>query len=103
MGIIIFWTDTARNQLRNIFDYYKHKASVSVARKIVKSLVDKTIILQTHPKIGPVETLLNHRDHEYRFLVKGHYKIIYRIHGDTIKVAAIFDCRQHPDKIRKTR
>ena len=35
MELRVFWTDTARFQLEDIFNYYKDKASLRVARKLV--------------------------------------------------------------------
>lgn len=48
MDIKVFWTDTARFQLEDIFDYYKTKANLKTAKKIV----DKSLTLEKNPKIG---------------------------------------------------
>lgn len=101
MEIKVFWTETALNNLENIFEYYKYKASVRVARKLVKGLVKSTIQIQNSPKIGKKEELLTDRKFDYRFLVVGNYKIIYWIDDNYIKISTVFDCRQNPDKIRK--
>ena len=34
MDLKILWTETARNKLENIFDYYKANASPKTAKKI---------------------------------------------------------------------
>ena len=101
MEIKILWTQTALNNLEDIFEYYKFKASVNVARKLVKKIVSSTILIQKNPKIGRVEELLKHRKFEYRFIIVGNYKIIYWIEGNYIKIAAVFDTRQNPEKIKK--
>jgi plasmid stabilization system protein ParE len=101
MEIKVFWTKTALNNLEDIFEYYKYKASVRVARKLVKGLVKSTLKLQESPKIGRKEELLIDRKFEYRFLVVGNYKIIYWIEDNYIKIATVFDCRQNPQKIKK--
>jgi len=101
MEIKVFWTETALNNLEDIFEYYKYKASVRVARKLVKGLVKSTLKLQESPQIGRMEELLADRKFEYRFLVVGNYKIIYWIEESYIKIATIFDCRQNPEKIKK--
>jgi len=99
----LFWTDNALNQLEDIFDYYKLATSLSTARKIVTSLVDKTVLLETTPRIGPREELLKDRKKKYRYLVEGNYKIIYWIEDTKkqINIAAIFDCRQNPTKMKE--
>jgi len=43
MELRVFWTDTARFQLEDIFNYYKDKANIRVARKLVKQIIDRTI------------------------------------------------------------
>ena len=101
MEIKVFWTKTALNNLEDIFEYYKYKASVRVARKLVKGLVKSTLKLQESPQIGRKEELLIDRKFEYRFLVVGNYKIIYWIEDNYIKIATVFDCRQNPQKIKK--
>jgi len=40
MEMIVFWTDTAIGHLDIIFDYYKTRAGISVAQKIIQSVVD---------------------------------------------------------------
>ncbi len=101
MDLRVLWTDTARYQLEDIFEYYKTKASLNTARKIVTNIVDKTLHLEKHPFVGPKEELLKERDNDYRYLVEGNYKIIYWIEGNYIKIASVFDCRQNPIKIKK--
>lgn len=101
MEIKVFWTETALNNLEDIFEYYKYKASVRVARKLVKSLVKSTLKLQESPQIGRKEELLADKKFEYRFLVVGNYKIIYWVEENYIKIATVFNCKQNPEKIQK--
>lgn len=101
MEIKVFWTETALNNIEDIFEYYKFKASVRIARKLVKKLVKSTLQLQNSPKIGTKEELLANRKLEYRFLVVENYKIIYWIEDNYIKIATVFDCKQNPEKIKK--
>lgn len=35
MELKIYWTDFAKKELQNIFDYYKENAGLNVVRKIV--------------------------------------------------------------------
>lgn len=100
MDLKVFWTDTARFQLEDIFDYYKNKASLHVAKKIINQIIDKAIYLEKHPNTGQIEELLKERKNNYRYLVEGNYKIIYWIEDNYIKIAAVFDCRQNPIKIK---
>lgn len=101
MEVKIFWSDTALSQLEDIYDYYKVKASIAIARKLVKSIIEKTIILELNPLIGEKESLLAERTFEYRFLVEKNYKIIYRFNDKQVKIISVFDCRQNSEKIGK--
>jgi plasmid stabilization system protein ParE len=101
MELRVFWTDTARFQLEDIFNYYKDKASIRVARKLVKQIIDRTIQLEKNPNSGQKEPLLSERKFEYRYLVEGNYKIIYWQQDNYIKIATVFDCRQNPEKMKE--
>ncbi len=85
MEINVFWTQTALNDLEDIFGYYKLNASLIVARKLVKEIVGASIVIQHSPKIGKREELLTGRKFTYRFLVVKNYKIIYWIEYQYIK------------------
>jgi len=101
MEVKVLWTDTALSQLESIYDYYKAKASPAIARKLVKTLVETTILLESNPLMGTKEPLLSDRPFEYRFLLKNNYKIIYRFNDNFIRIVSVFDCRQNPVKIEK--
>nr|WP_294899729.1 type II toxin-antitoxin system RelE/ParE family toxin [uncultured Pedobacter sp.] len=105
MELEIFWSLIAENRLRDIFNYYKVKAGLKVARKIANEIVEKTINLENHPKMGVVEELLIDRPQEFRYLVSTNYKIIYYINYETkrIVIANVFDTRQNPEKIQETK
>ncbi len=101
MDLRVLWTDTARFQLEDIYDYYKTKASLKVAKKIVTQILDRTTKLESNPTVGQIEELLKERTNSYRYLVEGNYKILYWIEDNYIKIASVFDCRQNPKKMDK--
>lgn len=101
MELRVFWTDTARFQLEDIFNYYKDEASIRIARKLVKQIIDRTIQLEKNPNSGTKEPLLSERKFEYRYLIEGNYKIIYWKQDSYIKIATVFDCRQNPEKMKE--
>ena len=96
MELRTFWTDTARYQLEDIFDYYKNKANIRIARKLVKRIIERTIQLEQIPNSGAKEPLLSNRKFEYRYLVEDNYKIVYWKEDNYLKIAAVFDSRQNP-------
>lgn len=104
MELEVIWTRFAENKLSEIFDYYKVKANLKVAKHITTKIVDKTMQLEKQPNIGSIEELLINRPQEFRHLISTHYKIIYYINFETKKavIANVIDCRQHPDIILST-
>lgn len=105
MELTIYWTDFSKNELRKIFDYYKEKASISVARKLVVGITKETLKLKKHPEIGQIEDCLGNSSKEYRYLVYKNYKIIYWINGanNTVEVFDVFDSRQSPIKLKRNK
>jgi len=99
MEIKVLWSDTSLVQLQEIFDYYRFKASPIIAKKTVKRIVKKSILLESNPFIGVKEPLLTDRSFEYRFIVETNYKIIYRFNDNIARIVSVFDCRQNPQKI----
>lgn len=101
MGLKIFWSQLAEDKLEDIFNYYKIKAGIKVAKEIVYGIVDQTIDLNKNPKIGQLEDLLKNRPEEFRYLIYTNYKIIYRINQEEnrVVIANTFDTRQYPQKI----
>ncbi len=101
MEVKILWSDTSLAQLQEIFDYYNYKAGITVAKKIVKGIVKKSLLLESNPLIGVKESLLADRAFEYRFIIEKKYKIIYRFSDNIVRVVSVFDCRQNPQKLEK--
>ena len=101
MELKVYWTESAIDQLEDIFDYYKFKANTKVAKKLVTKITDRTIQLVKQPESGQLEELLKTRENKYRYIVEGNYKIIYWIEDKYIKIAAVFDTRQNPTNLNK--
>jgi len=67
---------------------------------LVSKIFEATHGLLQHPRGGQLEPLMAGMTHEYRRLVVGNFKIIYRIEAETIYVTDIFDARQDPRRMR---
>jgi plasmid stabilization system protein ParE len=100
MELKVFWTETALKMLEDIFDYYKSEVSTDIARRLVKKIVNRTLQLKSNPYSGSKEPLLKLRKFEYRYLVEGNYKIIYWVENNYVNIAAVFDTRQNPQRIK---
>ncbi|HAH24051.1 MAG TPA: type II toxin-antitoxin system RelE/ParE family toxin [Prolixibacteraceae bacterium] len=100
MGMKIRWSDSASAELEELFDYYRANVSLIVARKLLKAIIQKTLILESNPFVGVKEPLLSDRPDEYRYLVYKNYKIIYRCNDNLVVIITVFDSRQNPIKLK---
>lgn len=95
----IRWSAKAEQQLTNILLYYHYETGNKFALRLLDKIMHITELLLTNPKLGFVEPRLQIFSREYRSVIEGYYKIIYQEKTDYIKIIAIFDCRQNPDKL----
>jgi plasmid stabilization system protein ParE len=95
----IIWSDFASEMLSDIYQYYKFKASPAIAKKIRIEIFTATKQLKKHPISGQIELNLEKLNEGYRYLVKGHYKIIYKEVTEGVLITDVFDTRQDPVKI----
>ena len=101
----IIWSDQAENELDKIFEYYSEFVSIRVAKDILKEIIEEPNRLVSSPEISQREDLLLDREDEYRYLICGNYKLIYSIDvkAKCVKIADVFDTRQNPSKIKRTK
>lgn len=81
-------------ELKQIYEYYKHAQSVDFARRFRKKMFDKVALLKSFPKLGKKLNVKN-QDREFRFLLEGHYKILYSIGIEAIEIESILDSRSN--------
>ena len=85
--VSVRWTDIAVENLADIGEYIG-KDSIRYAKIVVQNLFASTNILKQHPRIGRMVPEFNNP--EIRELIRGSYRIIYRIidekHIDIITV-----------------
>ena len=103
MELEVFWLELAENKLQDIYSYYSVKANERVAKKLINGIIDSTIGLEKQPNIGQIESLLSHREQNFRYLVYKNYKIVYWINYEfnRIEIVNVFDTRQDPRKINE--
>ena len=99
MEITVLWTEEAISELHEIFNYFNSKAGLQATQKISNTIIDRTIILEKHPRAGQREELLKNLQEEIRYLVEGNYKIVYWIEEILVIIATVFDSRQNPRKL----
>ncbi len=101
----IIWSAFAESQLDQIYEYYDKEVSSKVAKNLVKGIINEPKKLLKAIFIGQKEELLKERKIQYRFLVFKNYKLIYSVDEQNgfIKIADVFDTRQNPPKIKRTK
>lgn len=99
----IVWLDLAKKMLTEVYEYHEDVASRRIARKLIKGIVKETLTLKEQPHIGQVETSLEDRTKQFRYLIYKSYKILYQINDDLsqIEIVDVFDARQKPIKIQR--
>jgi toxin ParE1/3/4 len=105
MGYSIIWSDYAEIELDKIFNYYCEKASYRIAVKILQGIVSEAYRLLIDPETYQIEENLLDREVQYRYIICTNYKIIYSVDkaAQQIKIADVFDTRQNPFKIKRTK
>jgi toxin ParE1/3/4 len=87
----VVWSDEAVGDLERIGRYIE-RDSPAYARALVRRILDSTRKLADFPRIGRVVAELH--DENFRELVVHNYRVIYRIEGDVVTIAAIAHSRQ---------
>jgi len=97
----VYWTKFALNSLSEIYKYYKENVSIVIAGNIRDSVIASAKQLDKHSLSGQIEELLLDLSEDHRYLIRGNYKIIYKIKNHKIYITDVFDTRQDPDKVIK--
>ena len=83
-------------------DYYLEHYGVQATTNLAHEIDEKIKTLRKYPEIGFLEPLLKDRYNLYRATIIGrNYKIVYYVRGKTIRIAAFWDMRMHPDRLKK--
>ncbi|PXY41165.1 hypothetical protein DMB65_09430 [Flavobacterium cheongpyeongense] len=86
------WTNTARAQLKAIYENYKVK-SLQGAKAIKDEILQATKELHFAEQYQQDEI-----QPKFRRIIVRHYKLLYIEENETVFIARIFDTRQNPNK-----
>lgn len=93
----------AQRQWLRILVYYNEMGGQRAAANLHQKYLKKKERLLKHPESGFPEPLLADRKTCYRAsIINDYYKVIYYVTGDTLRIAAFWDMRMNPDKLKKT-
>ena len=98
--MVIKWSSLARQSLKEIYQFYLPNTGKEKARNIVNELKRETRYLLIFPEMGQKEPV-DIQIHNYRYIVKGHYKIYYIVFPTYILIGPIWDTRQNPDSLKR--
>lgn len=96
----LVYTEQAFIGLEESLAFIASKVSYEKLMEIRACILDKADTLLLDPLKGQKESYLESTGLEYRRLIEGHYKIIYRVIEETIYITDIFDSRQDPEKLK---
>lgn len=99
----IIWSKLSEQQIDEIYEFYKVRVSIQLAKKIVRKILLAPDILIKNPNMGAKEVMLSNRQIGYRYIITTNYKIIYSVNeaDKLIKIADVFDTRQNPTKLKE--
>ena len=98
----IVWSNTAKADVKEIYEYYKEVAGLKVAQSIRSKIIKKPRLLTQQPALGQIEENPAVVGRGFRYLVEGNYKLVYKVytHQQEILIATVFDTRQNPTKLK---
>lgn len=84
----ILWTKHATNCLVEIEGFIALDDPVA-AQRWTQQLIQRTEVLTEHPHAG--RKLPEMPQDNLRELIEGNYRIVYRIHGETVQILTVFE------------
>lgn len=91
----VVWTDESFSDLESIYDFLAEKSPGS-AKKAVENILSRTRQLENFPESGSLQPVTSVLDREHRYLIEGHYKVVYHMSKTTLYVDTVVDTRQNP-------
>ncbi len=96
----LIYTEQALNSLEQALEFIAPEVTQKKLHEIRNRILDRADTLLLQPNQGQKEPYLEHLNLDYRRIIESHYKIIYRVVGETIYITDVFDSRQDPDKMK---
>lgn len=97
-GYRLLWSEKATLDLQQIIDYLKESWTEKEIKSFVKRLDKRLNLILINPRLFPKTTK---RRNIRRSVLTKHITIYYTAFGKSIKVVALFDSRQDPQKLLK--
>ena len=91
------WTSSARRDLVELHEYLYLRDPVA-ARRYIAKVREASVRLREFPEIG-AKLDLKPLKGEFRSVVIGNHRLIYRLDSNAVIVFRLWDCRQDPDAL----
>ncbi len=93
----VVWTFTARNQRKEILEYWiKRTGGKRYSRKLSMAFRKKAQLVLNFKHIGRLTEF-----EAIRVTSSGHYNFYYTIHGESIIIVCLWDSRRNPNDLLK--
>lgn len=98
----VIYTDQSINSLEESlkFSIEEQGLSPEKAASLKNQLFNRADSLALNPNKGQREEHLQHLQEDHRRIIEGHYKVIYKIEGESIYITDFFNSRQDPEKMK---
>ena len=94
----VIWDPNAKKGRRQIANYIHRQFGEKRKQRFLQEVSEATQMLKRYPSIGTIDPLFADRPETYRSIViNGLSKMVYLIKGDTLYIAALWDCRRDPE------
>ena len=92
----LIWTNPAKKDLKDIFEFIS-ESSYESADRLIDNILNKTdqLLIEGFAYSGQIDNI----NPNYRRLIEGNFKILYKVYGNEIVIHGIFDARQSPQKL----
>jgi len=98
----VIYTDQSIDSLEEslTFSIEEQGLETEKAASIKGQLFDRADSLALNPNKGQREEYLQHLQEDHRRIIENHFKIIYKIEGESIYITDFFDSRQDSEKMK---
>lgn len=95
-GYKLEWSERAITDLDRIIDYLLYRWSEKEVKNFAQKLDKRLVLISANPRLFPKTS---RRKNVRRSVLTKHTVIYYETSTDTIKIVALFDPRQRPEKL----
>lgn len=97
----IIWSNSALNQLENIFFHILKKTkSYSIASKVVEGIYNSVTLLKTDSEIYELDEMKISNNGSYRAYEIYNYRISYKIMSDSVNILRVRHTSRIPKKLK---